>query len=150
MNTKRAKSLPERPHAFARWILLAAAAASLIAGCAGGPNSAGPSRASALAEAIEEAERFADTAEGTHYFQAFSAYEQVLKAAAFSCAPIRKHAKTASDFAFFISADGRIAKVLTMDPNASLCAMVALQNVRLPPPPKPGWIIHLSLTIGLS
>jgi hypothetical protein len=150
MDAKRTESPTGPSHTFASWILLVAGAASLMGGCATESNSGDSSRGGGLASAIAEAERFGHTAEGIRYFQAFSPYGRVLEVAANQCAPAERHVSTASDFVFYISADGRIAKVLSTNPNASICATVALRNVRVPPPPKPGWIIHLSVAIGLS
>lgn len=136
-------SLPNR-------IWLAIVFALTVASCSIGPSAADSSREVALTNAIREAEAFGQTAEGTRYFRDFSPYGRVLEVAAFHCAPIERHVSTASDFVFFISAEGRITKVLSTDPNASLCTTVTLRNVRVPPPPKAGWIVHLSLAIGLS
>jgi protein-disulfide isomerase len=131
-------------------ILLRISVVSLIAGCSTGPNSSDSNRAAALTNAIDEAEQLGRTAEGIRYSRALSPYGRVLEVAAFHCAPSERYVSTASDFVFFISADGRVTKVLSTDPNASLCATVTLRNVRLPPPPKPGWSVHLAIAIGMS
>ena len=111
-----------------------------------------PSRLTSLAEALAEAKRLGDTAEGKRYDDEFGMAIQEarpqLADVVHECAKDSK-LPIVFDVVFIFAADGRVESTLqTPDQSAAVCVADKLRNVRLPAPPRAGWPVQLHIDVN--
>ena len=102
-----------------------------------------------FADKLAEATRLGDTNEGKAYDNEFSKMVapqlgDILKECAKGIGPRVKF-----DVLFVFAADGHVQDVLTSDDQpAAKCVGDKLRNLHLPPPPRAGWLVQLSIDIN--
>jgi hypothetical protein len=109
-----------------------------------------PTALSSVDDPITRAAELERTTEGKAYRIATEGYLSPLAGVIIQCTSPEPHTRISSDVVFVISADGWIANVLSQSAVTAGCVARSTSSIRLPRPPKPNWLIHLTVTVQSS
>ena len=104
-----------------------------------------------LRTAIEQAERLAKSPKGQPYqYAAIAGLGQALANAMVAC-PATSKREPGFALVFVIASDGRVEEVLhTPKHTVAQCVASKLKGVKVPRPPRAGWLVHLDVGLAPS